>query len=116
VEKDLAAVGIIRQNLKKTEMEDRAKVLQTDFRSALRKLSREGETFDIVFLDPPYHQDAIVDAVVTALGKQRVITNDSVIVLEHFGKTETPKSIAGLPLNRTRAYGQTSISFYRKEL
>jgi 16S rRNA G966 N2-methylase RsmD len=41
----------VKQNLKTTHFEDRAKVFQMDFRSFL---SANSKSFDIVFLDPPY--------------------------------------------------------------
>lgn len=53
VEKDRRAADCIRQNLEFTGLKARAVLLQTDVRSALRKL--EGQPpFDIIFMDPPY--------------------------------------------------------------
>jgi 16S rRNA (guanine(966)-N(2))-methyltransferase RsmD len=116
VENDPAATKAVRHNLEKTGLGEKTSILATDFRSALAKLGREDERFDIVFLDPPYHQADILDTIAVTLRNYSVTTDDSIIVLEHFGKTTPPESIANIPLYRTRSYGQTSISFYQKEI
>lgn len=114
-EKDPAALEAMSHNLEKTRLGERARLLKADFRSALARLSREGECFDIVFLDPPYHQDAILDTLAASLKRHNVTTDDSIFVLEHFGKTAPPEHIAAIPFSRTRTYGQTSLSFYLKK-
>lgn len=111
IEKDNAAIAVVRQNLEKTGLKGKTKVLRADFRSALSKLSRDGERFDIIFIDPPYEGNMLEESL-SALEKKCVTTDESIIVVEHFAKTAPPKSISGIPLNRTRAYGQTSLSYY----
>lgn len=115
VEKDSAAVGAIRLNLERAGLAESARVVRSDFRAALARFCREGEMFDIVFVDPPYEGN-LLDATAAALAKRRVITNDSVIIVEHFKKTAPPDSISGLPLHQTRNYGQTSLSYFLHSL
>ena len=45
------ACRLIRENLRRTHLEEQAKVLRSDYASYLRNCS---EKFDIIFLDPPY--------------------------------------------------------------
>lgn len=111
IEKDSAAIAVVRQNLEKTGLKKKAKVLRADFRSALAKLSRDGERFEIIFIDPPYEGNMLEESF-SALEKQCVTTDESIVVVEHFAKTAPPESISGIPLDRTRAYGQTSLSYY----
>ena len=44
----------IRENLRRLHLTDRTKVWITPVARALRLLARRGETFDLIFLDPPY--------------------------------------------------------------
>ena len=44
----------IKQNLRHTRLEERAVLMRMDVLSALRKLEGE-DSFDIIFMDPPYH-------------------------------------------------------------
>ncbi|MGE3063068.1 MAG: 16S rRNA (guanine(966)-N(2))-methyltransferase RsmD [bacterium] len=54
IDKDKAAAGLIRKNLESMNYISKAEVHNTDFRMALRALSKRNQKFDIIFLDPPY--------------------------------------------------------------
>ena len=56
------AVGIIRENLSLTGFSDRATVVQGDY---LAFLTRCRETFDVIFLDPPYGSGMLEKALET---------------------------------------------------
>ena len=111
VEKDTSAIRAINANIEKADLSDRTRILRADFRSALTRLNREGAEFDLIFIDPPYEGDFLADAR-AALGDDCVTTKDSIIVVEHFSKNSPPELLSGLPLVDTRAYGQTSLSYY----
>ncbi len=51
---DARAVRVERQNVEALGFSQRARVLQADWRETVRKLSAEGRSFQLVFLDPPY--------------------------------------------------------------
>jgi 16S rRNA (guanine(966)-N(2))-methyltransferase RsmD len=46
----------IRENLRRLDLTDRAKVWNAPVNRALRLLGGRRETFDLIFLDPPYDQ------------------------------------------------------------
>ena len=54
VENHPKAADCIKQNLRHTRLEERAVLMRMDVLSALRKLEGE-DSFDIIFMDPPYH-------------------------------------------------------------
>jgi len=54
VESDRRVVGLIGSNLRKTRLEEHARVLRSDVRQALERLVREEIVFDLIFADPPY--------------------------------------------------------------
>ncbi len=60
VERSSAAVSCIRKNLEFTHLAERAQVMQADVLACVRQLQRGCEktgAYDIIFMDPPYHQD-----------------------------------------------------------
>ena len=61
VDSSAEAVGIVRKNIEKTKFSDKTKTQIVDYRNFLRK-SEGRDGFDIIFLDPPYASDALVDA------------------------------------------------------
>ena len=103
---------MIAANLKATGLAEMSEIIRADFREALRKIGGRGDRFDIVFLDPPYGENLLEEAA-RALERHGVVSRDSIIVAEHFKKTTPPESISDIPLSRTRAYGQTCLSFYQ---
>ncbi len=80
VEKDRRAAACIRQNLTFTRLADRGELLQMDVMSALSRLSG-GEPFDLVFMDPPYH-DGWEERVLTFLAGSGLLHEDSVVIVE----------------------------------
>lgn len=54
VEKDPRAVRLIEANLRKTNLEERARLLRLDVRVAVEYLGRADARFDLIFADPPY--------------------------------------------------------------
>jgi len=78
---------------------------------SLKRLRREGRTFDIIFLDPPY---------ASALGEEAlsevvsILAPDGVAILEH-GARKAPPEVSGLQFLKTRRFGDTSISVYQRK-
>lgn len=57
IEKNPKAAACIRDNLKTTRLEERGRLLACDIQNGLRLLEAQGETFGVIFMDPPYdHQ------------------------------------------------------------
>lgn len=63
-------------------------------------------SYDIIFVDPPYKVDA------TATLERLADLCEGVVVLEH--RLETPRP-NGLTLVDERKYGETRLSFFRRE-
>jgi 16S rRNA (guanine966-N2)-methyltransferase len=112
VDKDAASARAIELNLEKTGFSKMAEIIRADFRSALRMISRRGEIYGIVFIDPPY-QGGILEDVAKLLSQRPFVARDAIIVVEHFKKIKPPAGIAGIPLADTRTYGQTCLSFFQ---
>ncbi|MBM4386826.1 MAG: 16S rRNA (guanine(966)-N(2))-methyltransferase RsmD, partial [Deltaproteobacteria bacterium] len=53
------ACGLIRSNLKKLGLGSAATVMQAQCESAVKKLHGGGNAFDIIFIDPPYHESEL---------------------------------------------------------
>ena len=76
VDKNTEAVKIIRRNLQNTGLSSAAQVLGTD---ALSYLTRPGDRFDLVFLDPPYAAELLLPA----LNKVAPLVNDGGIIVSY---------------------------------
>ncbi|RJP21356.1 MAG: 16S rRNA (guanine(966)-N(2))-methyltransferase RsmD [Candidatus Abyssobacteria bacterium SURF_5] len=112
VEKDRSAVRVIADNIARAGMQDKSRIVRSDFRDAVKMLSRHGETFRLILLDPPYASD-ILTGVAATLAANPIVAQGGILVLEHFKKTTAPDSLAGITTAETRYYGQTAITYYR---
>lgn len=82
VENDKKALSCIKDNLKNTHFEDCSRVLPMDALSSLRQLESKGDnSFDIIFMDPPYNND-YEENVLTYLSNSKLIHEDSIIIVE----------------------------------
>lgn len=86
IEQNKDACFCIEENLKTTRLADKAKVINSDVLSALRKL--EGKyVFDYIFMDPPYNKDLEKD-VLFYLKASKLINDETVIITEADLKTK----------------------------
>lgn len=113
VDRSGEACSIIRENLLNTGMQDRSRVLSSDFSAAAVKLASEGRKFDIVFLDPPYNKNFIQEAL-KILTKNDIIRNDGILAAEHHIDDSLPEREEGLEMVSGRKYGETMITLYRR--
>lgn len=81
VERDRQALRVIDENLKKTRFEQQARVLAIDVFDALVRLKRQGESFDLIFMDPPYGHE-LERQVLEKLSGSSLLARDALVVVE----------------------------------
>jgi 16S rRNA (guanine966-N2)-methyltransferase len=104
IERDRAALGALRANIAACKAEDRARVVPGDM---LRPPA--GVPCELVFLDPPYAQDLVPQAV-AALGRAGWLSPGSLVVAET-GRDE----VLELPGEKLaeRAHGAAVVTVWR---
>jgi 16S rRNA (guanine966-N2)-methyltransferase len=110
VERDRAAVQALRANLEGLGLaEPEAELRVGDALAALRAARRAGETYDLVFVDPPYGQARELGRGLSAL-LPALLAPDARVVVE-----SDRRAPAELPLEvaQQRRYGDTTITIHR---
>lgn len=79
IENNQKAIACITENIEHTHMTDKAVVLRQDVFAALRGSIRD--TADIIFLDPPYHQQ-YDKRVLELLQNASFVNDDTLIIVE----------------------------------
>ena len=102
------AVKIIKSNISACGLEDKTKVYQSDFQSFCA-MSRD--TFDFVFLDPPYLEGLLAPAVKAVLP---LMSDYGAIICEHPPEVELDPQVGGFYIHKTYRYGKVIITVYRK--
>jgi len=103
IEKNRAAVDIIRQNLAALGLENRAEVFTS---KALPVLERV--TADIVFLDPPYESENEYEIALNALANSQC----SLAVAQHSSRQALAINYGRLQRYRVLKQGDNCLSFY----
>jgi 16S rRNA (guanine966-N2)-methyltransferase len=103
----------IRRNADKFGFKEKALVVRGSVYEFLKKSSAANESFDIFFLDPPYHSEEI-NKVLPLIGEKGLLSENGIVILEHFFKKKMPETSDKLKMSRSYRYGDTMLTLYRK--
>jgi len=103
VEKNRAAVDVIRENLGTLGIENRAEVYTGKAVWVLERLAA-----DIVFLDPPYELEREYAQVLALLGTRK----SELVIVQHASRFALGEEYGALRRSRVVKQGDNSLSFY----
>ena len=106
-----SACRALRQNLGHCAIVGGFRLMKADIFTALRRLAREGERFDILFLDPPYDWGPYGD-LLGELVRCGLADAESLVVIEHHRKAALPERGPGYGRARQATQGDHCLSFY----
>lgn len=110
VERDAKMAEAIRHELSSGEGGDRTEVWRREALSAIRELGTRGETFDLIFMDPPYGEGWIPRAL-RVIGEARILAPAGLIVAEGHWR-DLPPEDPGFTRVREARYGETALWFF----
>ena len=114
VERAPAALAVLRENCQALHYIDSVEIIAQDVQRAISLLSTRRGVFDIVFMDPPYDSD-LETVTIAALDASHLVAEDGRVVVEHLLRDKQEDNIGGFIRYDMRKYGNTAVSFYRKE-
>jgi 16S rRNA (guanine(966)-N(2))-methyltransferase RsmD len=114
VDNNFRCAEAIRGNLESLGVAgDRYEIIRTNALSVLSRLEKLDEKFDLVFMDPPYHEGAARKCLIN-VDSYDILSPTGVAVVEHFKKDSLNLELKTLVLEKERRYGDTLITFFRK--
>ena len=105
------AVKLIKDNLKVTELSDRAQVVSGDSMSYLNSVR---EPFDLIFLDPPY-EAGLLETAIAQIAKFDILAPHGIIAAEHPADKTLPALAPPYRLHRTYRYGKIGLTIYHRD-
>jgi len=105
------SAAVIRENLHRLGLSERAQVWTAPVTRSLRKLSKSGERFDLIFLDPPYDRE-LVGTTLKLISECSLLKDAGRVVAEHSAREAVKSQYDHLALNDQRRYGDTLLSFF----
>ncbi len=108
IDHNKANIALIRDNLFKTRLSERARLLFSDALKAIDNLSSEKIKADLIFIDPPYEL-ADVEKLVCRIFIKDLLTQSGLVIVEHSAKNLAwAESFPGCRMKR---YGDTALTF-----
>ena len=108
VDSSTTSVKAVKKNIEACKLESVARVVQSDYFSFCAKSQ---ETFDYVFLDPPYAAGLLTPAVKAVLP---LMSEYGAIICEHPPEVVLEPEIGGFYIHKSYRYGKILVSVYRK--
>jgi 16S rRNA (guanine(966)-N(2))-methyltransferase RsmD len=110
VDENNEACKLIRENLKRTKLEQKAKVIRSDY---LDYLGRCREQYDIIFLDPPY-AEVFLENAIKKITEIDILHSNGIIVAERPLGKDLPWEVEGYARSKDYKYGKVLLTIYRK--
>ncbi len=111
---EAAAAKLIRENIASLNIASGVQVIVEDASRALAKLAaRPRQTFDFVFLDPPYAAEREYEETLGTLGASKLLSPAAIVIAEHRKSFELIESFGALQRYRTLKQGDAALSFFR---
>jgi 16S rRNA (guanine966-N2)-methyltransferase len=110
IDKNQRAIQTIKKNLLTFAIQQ--KVL-TYKENILKGFSYLKDSFEVIFMDPPYEKGYVEKTLYLIDAKVRLLKKQGLIIIEHSAKENF--SFIDFSLIVCRQYGQTMITFLRKE-
>jgi len=109
VDQSQEAIAVIRENLARTRLSDRARVVRSDYLAYLNSCKNR---FDLIFLDPPYHEK-MLETALKRISEIDILKSGGIIVCERPAEKEWTAAYPGLTRSRDYRYGKIAVTVFR---
>lgn len=104
------ATEIVKDNLKHTELEKDALVLNTD---AFKFLRNTDKAFDLIYIAPPQYKSLWVEAMRSIAERPELLTEGGEIIVQIDPKEYEKIELTAFEETQERRYGNTLLIFYK---
>ncbi len=106
------ACSLIKENLKRTKLQDYARVVKAEYTSYLRSCHRK---FGIIFLDPPYSEE-FLEKSLNLITEIDILQSGGIIVTERPLGKELLVDYSGYTRSKDYKYGKVVLTIFRKDI
>lgn len=116
VDNSRVSLRLTESNIQKCRAEAECKVLKHDAEAAVDLLYKQGQRFDLVFVDPPYNK-GWVQKILVKLEKTPILAESGWLVAEHSMHDDIAIAVSdGYEIFRRQQYGETVLTFIRRKM
>lgn len=110
-EKDYKAYAVIKENIAITKEEHKFHLIKGDSKKLLHRVE---QAVDLIFFDPPYAKQTIVDDL-TAIVTNQLTHEGTIVVCETDSQVVLPEEIAMFTQWKRVVYGTIAVAFYERK-
>lgn len=115
VENNIRCLKTIEANVESIPIpEANYDIVKSGVAIALPKLEKEGNKFDLIFVDPPYHKDMARKCLIY-IDYYDILAQSCLVVVEHFRKDSLETDLTNLIPGTGRSYGDTLVTIFKHE-
>ncbi len=111
VDEGREAIDVIRENLRRTYLLQKAQVIRGDYLGYLKSCKKH---FRLIFLDPPYAEKYLENAI-KLISEIDILAEGGIIVTERPAEKPLNEDFSGLVRSKDYRYGKTIITLFRRE-
>lgn len=108
LDNDPKSIEIIRKNVSELGFYEMCQIRNI---SCFDYAKSTNDSFDVIFLDPPYNK-GLIEPTLMAIAENNLLNPDGIIVLES-DNTDFKSEFSGLEMIKQRRYGRTFITIYK---
>ena len=113
VDNDINAIKIIKENLGNCDFTTGFDILCNDVFKSIDLLSRHGQKFDYIYVDPPFSNPKIFNEIMYVLGNTDILEEDGILVIRAQKQKEMAETFEKLAKYRLSKYGESNLHYYR---
>ena len=107
------ACQIIRANIESARMQEKALLFKQDAKDYLKKAYENQESYDLIFLDPPYAM-GLLDEVIELIERYKLLKDGGLIICE--ADSGTHIDIKSFNLLKDKKYGRVCVNILEASL
>lgn len=114
VESNPKHLSVIKANIAKCRIQEKITLYSINVFTFLKKANQRKDSFGIIFLDPPYFKEE-TEQILSSPELIAILKERGCVIVEHFHKRPIVKVPPGLKKEKDYRYGDSILSFFRKE-
>ena len=115
VEMDIDAKNAIKHNIDYLNVSEQTQIIGYDVKRALKTLESRGVSYDLIFIDPPYHFENEYRQTMLMLDNGSILKPGGLVVVEQPEKKNAIPDLQNLTLVKSRQSGNANLSIFTKE-
>lgn len=115
VDEAKASLQCVRENIQSLGVEKQARPLWGEARAVLKKLAKQGEQFDIIYIDPPYETKGLSEEIISMIDESNLLKVEGMLFIEESKALLIDKEKwLTLQLESARKMGRTQLLQFKK--